>query len=110
MACPPPWLNQSSSEDRSASEGSTAACQRASLLRQLYEWYLLSPTPLGNQVRLGLPPQAAPAVGRPQGADAPMDQSREAHYPAWPLHSPEGAYSESMMWGRGPGSDTGGRS
>jgi RTX calcium-binding nonapeptide repeat (4 copies) len=26
-------------------------------------------------------------------ADAPMDQSREAHHPAWPLHSPEGDYA-----------------
>jgi hypothetical protein len=44
-----------------------------------------------NRVRLRLPPQAAPAKGRAQGANAPMDQSREAHHPARPLHSPEGA-------------------
>jgi hypothetical protein len=38
-----------------------------------------------------MPPKAAPAEGRPKGADAPMNQSREAHLAAWPLHSPEGA-------------------
>jgi hypothetical protein len=27
-----------------------------------------------------MPPKAAPAVGRPKGADAPMNQSREAHH------------------------------
>jgi hypothetical protein len=45
----------------------------------------------GNQDRLRLPPKAAPAEGRPKGADAPMNQSREAHLAAWPLHSPHGA-------------------
>ena len=44
----------------------------------------------GNQARLRLPPQAAPAGGRPEGADAPMNQSREAHHTARPHHSPEG--------------------
>ena len=44
----------------------------------------------GNQVRLGLPPKAAPAEGRPEGTDAPMNQSREAHLAARPLHSPRG--------------------
>jgi hypothetical protein len=39
---------------------------------------------------LGLPPKAAPAKGRPNGADAPMHQSREAHHPARPHHSPRG--------------------
>jgi hypothetical protein len=34
----------------------------------------------GRQGRLGLPPKAAPAVGRPKGAAAPMHQSREAHH------------------------------
>jgi hypothetical protein len=43
----------------------------------------------GNQGRPGMPPQAAPAEGRPEGAAAPMHQSREAHHPARPLHSPE---------------------
>jgi hypothetical protein len=38
-----------------------------------------------------MPPKAAPAEGRPKGADAPMNQSREAHHSARPLHSPEGA-------------------
>jgi hypothetical protein len=27
-----------------------------------------------------MPPEAAPAEGRPKGADAPMNQSREAHH------------------------------
>jgi hypothetical protein len=38
-----------------------------------------------------MPPEAAPAEGRPKGADAPINLSREAHHPARPLHSPEGA-------------------
>jgi len=54
---------------------------------------LMHTTPSSNQGRLGLPPKAAPAEGRPESADAPMHQSREAHHPARPLHSPEGAYS-----------------
>jgi hypothetical protein len=38
-----------------------------------------------------LPPKAAPAEGWPKGAaDAPMNQSREAHHSARPHHSPEG--------------------
>jgi hypothetical protein len=45
----------------------------------------------GRQVRLRLPPKAATAEGRPQGADAPLNQSREAHHTARPHHSPEGA-------------------
>jgi hypothetical protein len=45
----------------------------------------------GNQVRHEMPPKAAPAEGRPKGADAPMHQSREAHHPARPLHPPSGA-------------------
>jgi hypothetical protein len=55
----------------------------------------------GNQVRLRLPPKAAPAVGRPEGADASMNQSREAHLAARPLHSPEGA-SELDRYPRPP--------
>jgi hypothetical protein len=39
-----------------------------------------------------LPPQAARTEGPPKGADAPMHQSREAHHPARPLHSPEGGH------------------
>jgi hypothetical protein len=50
-----------------------------------------------NQVRLRLPPKAAPAEGRPKGADAPMNQSREAHHPARPLHSPEGGQSAAVF-------------
>jgi hypothetical protein len=38
-----------------------------------------------------MPPQAAPADGRPQGADAPINQSREADHTALPLHTPEWA-------------------
>jgi hypothetical protein len=41
----------------------------------------------GNQVRLMLPPQAADRRSA-QGADAPINQSREAHHTARPLHSP----------------------
>lgn len=53
----------------------------------------LATTVDSNQVRLRLPPQAARTVGPPNGADAPMNQWREAHHPARPLHSPEGAMS-----------------
>ena len=45
----------------------------------------------GHQVRHKMPPKAALTKGRPKGADAPMNQSREAHHPVRPLHSPEGA-------------------
>jgi hypothetical protein len=38
-----------------------------------------------------MPPQAARAEGTPKNADAPMNQSREAHHPARPHHSPRGA-------------------
>jgi hypothetical protein len=37
-----------------------------------------------------MPPQAARAEGPPKDADAPLNQSREAHHAARPLHSPEG--------------------
>jgi hypothetical protein len=47
----------------------------------------------GNQGRLRWPPQAARTAGPPEGAAAPMNQSREAHRSAWPLHSPEGGWS-----------------
>jgi hypothetical protein len=50
-------------------------------------------TASGNHVRLEMPPQAARTVGPPEGADAPLNQSREAHHAARPLHSPEGAYA-----------------
>jgi hypothetical protein len=42
----------------------------------------------GNQQEFGLPPKAAPAEGRPEGADAPLHQSREAHLAARPFHAP----------------------
>ena len=32
-----------------------------------------------------------------QGADAPLNQSREAHHAAWPLHSPEGAMHSQVV-------------
>jgi hypothetical protein len=38
-----------------------------------------------------------PAEGRPEGADAPRNQAREAHHPARPLHSPEGAMSRMRL-------------
>jgi hypothetical protein len=47
-------------------------------------------TASGNHVRLEMPLQAARTVGPPEGADAPLNQSREAHHAARPLHSPEG--------------------
>ena len=37
-----------------------------------------------------MPLQAVRAEGTPKIADAPMDQSREAHHSARPLHSPKG--------------------
>jgi hypothetical protein len=37
-----------------------------------------------------MPPQAAQAEGLPEGAGAPLSQSREALLAARPLHSPEG--------------------
>jgi hypothetical protein len=51
----------------------------------------------GDQVRLRLPPEAAMAEGPPKNPAAPMDQSREAHHPARPLHSPEGAWGASPI-------------
>jgi hypothetical protein len=47
----------------------------------------------GNTVGICMPPQAAQAEGLPEGADAPMNQSREAHLAARPLHSPKGGQS-----------------
>jgi hypothetical protein len=44
-----------------------------------------------------MPPKAAQVEGLPEGADAPMNQSREAHLAAWPLHSPEEANSEAAL-------------
>ena len=58
----------------------------------------LATTVGSNQVRLRLPPKAARTVGPPNGADAPLNQSREALLAAWPLHSPEGG----MTRGNGP--------
>jgi hypothetical protein len=49
-----------------------------------------------------MPPKAAPAEGRPKGADAPMNQSREAHHTARPLHSPEGASRPRFLRPTGP--------
>ena len=47
----------------------------------------------GYQVGLEMPPKAAQAECLPEGADAPLNQSREAHLAARPLHSPEGGQS-----------------
>jgi hypothetical protein len=44
-----------------------------------------------------MPPQAAPAEGRPKGADAPMNQSREAHHPARPRYPPEEAQRQGLL-------------
>jgi hypothetical protein len=46
-----------------------------------------------HQGRLEQPPKSARTVGPPQGADAPLSQSREALLPARPLHSPRGMTS-----------------
>ena len=52
----------------------------------------------GNQGRLRMPAEGAPAEGYPGHAapsltrastEVTRDQSREAHHPARPLHSPE---------------------
>jgi hypothetical protein len=51
----------------------------------------------GNQVRLGLPPEAARTVGPPRNAAAPMDQFCETHHSARPLQSPEGTISRTVM-------------
>jgi hypothetical protein len=45
----------------------------------------------GHQGRLRLPPQAARTGRSAKNADAPLNQSREAHRSARPLHSPEEA-------------------
>jgi hypothetical protein len=60
-----------------------------------------------NQGRLRWPPEAARTAGPPKGAATPMHQSREAHHPARPLHSPEGAMTGTPLEERvGPvGSD-----
>ena len=39
-----------------------------------------------------LPPKAARIEGPPEGADAPMNQSREAHHTAQPHHTPQGGH------------------
>jgi hypothetical protein len=51
----------------------------------------------GIQGGLRLPPKAARAEGLPEGADAPIDQSREALLAARPLHSPEGGQSAAVF-------------
>jgi hypothetical protein len=68
---------------------------------QLYIIQLGRPTLTlgGNQVRHEMPPKAAPAEGRPEGADAPLNQSREALLAARPLHSPEGGHGPSQLVG-----------
>ena len=57
----------------------------------------LPTTVSSNQVRLRLPPEAARTEGSPEGAAAPMHQSREAHHPARPLHSPKGGQSAAVF-------------
>jgi hypothetical protein len=47
----------------------------------------------GDAVGICMPPKAAQAEGLPEGAAAPMNQSREAHRSARPLHSPKGGQS-----------------
>jgi hypothetical protein len=50
-----------------------------------------------------VPPKAAQAEGLPEGADAPMNQSREALLAARPLYSPEGAFTWTDVGERGKG-------
>src|SRR5215211_2620917 len=52
---------------------------------------------VATRAGLRLPPQAAQAEGLPEGADAPLNQSREAHLAARPLHSPEGGQSAAVF-------------
>jgi hypothetical protein len=54
----------------------------------------------GDAVSIYLPPQAAQAEGLPEGADAPLNQSREAHLAARPLHSPERGLTSGERAGR----------
>jgi hypothetical protein len=49
-----------------------------------------------------MPPQAARAEGTPKGADAPLNQSREALLAARPLHSPEGGQAAAALRPTGP--------
>jgi len=51
---------------------------------------LLLTTLSGNQDRLEIAAKAERTERSVKIADAPMNQSREAHHPARPLHSPEG--------------------
>jgi hypothetical protein len=51
----------------------------------------------GDAVGIYLPPQAAQAEGLPESADAPINQSREAHRSARPHHSPEGGQSAAVF-------------
>jgi hypothetical protein len=44
-----------------------------------------------------MPPQAARAEGTPKIAAVPLNQSREAHLAARPLHSPEGGQSAAVF-------------
>jgi hypothetical protein len=43
-----------------------------------------------------MPPKAARAVGPPEGAAAPMNQSRQAHHSAQPLHVPRGIQPRTL--------------
>ena len=44
----------------------------------------------GNPGRLKIAAAGGADRRSAKNADAPIDQSRKAHHPAWPLHSPEG--------------------
>jgi hypothetical protein len=44
----------------------------------------------GSKGRLRLPPEAARTAGPPRTRTGRMNQSREAHHSAWPIHSPRG--------------------
>jgi hypothetical protein len=83
---------RSRGQDRPAAPTGLRPCCRSHGLR-----CCCGTTLSGNQVRLRLPPQAARTVGPPEGAAAPLNQSREAHHPARPLQSPEGVMHHQVL-------------
>ena len=58
-----------------------------------YLWVGSSNITLRGSKLAEMPPKAARAEGPLKGAAAPLNQSREAHRSARPLHSPEGGQS-----------------
>ena len=61
-------------------------------------WPWACPTTLrGNQGRLEIAAEGGADRRSAKNADRPMNQSREAHRSAWPLHSPEGAMHSQAL-------------